>query len=278
MEKGRTKNLLIASEVGLGASILDRFLDNALHLIPVVGLNPLDLAVEMLLDLPQVQPFLAVGHKRDGDTDAAETAGTTNTVQVGLVIGLLGRRTRLVLLGNVLYGRGVSASNSRPGQGDQCRKTYIVDDQRNGGNIDTTGKNIGGDQNLGLAVSESVDDGITLGSLDTTGQRCNGMALGNHASLNLRSRLASSDEDDGRADSQEAIKLHQGGVLLLVTAAVHVDLFDTLDSQLLVLEGDFVCVWSKLGRIAVDMGGECSREEDDLSGLWEHAAKKSDGQ
>lgn len=76
------------NKIGLGAGVLDGLLDDILDLVPVVSVHTFDVAVEVLLDLPEHIPLLAVRHKRDGNTNAAETASTTDTVQISLVIGL----------------------------------------------------------------------------------------------------------------------------------------------------------------------------------------------
>lgn len=50
-------------EGGLGAGALDGLFDDLLHLIPVVGVDTLNVASEMLLDLAQHLPLAAVGDK-----------------------------------------------------------------------------------------------------------------------------------------------------------------------------------------------------------------------
>lgn len=78
------------------------------------------------------------------------------------------------------------------------------------------------------------------------------------------------NEDDRRSHSQKTIKLDKIAVLRLLAVAVHVKLLDSVDGQLIVLEGDLVGVRSKGLSIAVDVGGESSGEENDLDGLREH--------
>lgn len=63
--------------------------------------------------------------------------------------------------------------------------TYIVDHQGHGGNIDSTGKDVGRDENLGLTAAERINDCIAVASFDTTGQRGNRVALGNHTTLDF---------------------------------------------------------------------------------------------
>lgn len=89
-------------EVGLRARVFERPFDEILNLIPVVGLDALNAAVEVLLNLPQHLPFVAVGDEGNGHTDATETTGTTDTVKVGLVIGFFGARAARVSFWDIL--------------------------------------------------------------------------------------------------------------------------------------------------------------------------------
>lgn len=166
-------------------------------------------------------------------------------------------------------------------------QTYVVDDQGHGRHVNSTSKNVGGDENLGVTTAESINHGITLRAFDTTGQRRDGVAFGNHALLDLhsgvtglgmsvqkrdeRTESTDPDEDNGRSDSEKPVELHQVAILFIVVVTIHVELFDTLDRQLLVLEGNFVRVRSELARIAVDVGRKSGGEENDLNGSGKHA-------
>lgn len=72
------------------------------------------------------------------------------------------------------------------------------------------------------------------------------------------------DENDRGADGEQAVKLDEVGVLLLVIAAVHVQLLNTLDGQLLLVKGDLIGVRGKLGGISVNVERERGREQDNL--------------
>lgn len=168
-------------------------------------------------------------------------------------------------------------------------QTYIVDDQRHGRHVNSTGKNVGGDENLGVATAESINHGIALRAFDATGQRRDGVAFGNHALLDLQSGVTGlgmsvqkrdegtdstdPDEDNGRSDSEKSVELHQVAILFIVVVAIHVELFNTLDCQLLVLESDLVRVRGELGRISVDVCGESGGKENDLNGSGKHAER-----
>jgi hypothetical protein len=81
------------------------------------------------------------------------------------------------------------------------------------------------------------------------------------------------DENNGRSDSEKSVELHQVAILFVVVVAIHVELFDTLDRQLLVLESDLVRVRGELARISVDVSGESGGKENDLNGSGEHAER-----
>lgn len=73
------------------------------------------------------------------------------------------------------------------------------------------------------------------------------------------------DENDGRADGEQTVEVDKSLVLVLVIRAVQVQLLNTLDRQLLMLEGDLVGLRGELGRIFVHVSREGSRKEHDLN-------------
>lgn len=94
----------LVGKVGLSARVLDRLLDDVLHLIPVTGIDAINLALEVLLDLAQHLPLVAVRNKGDSHSNTAETTSTADTVKISLVIGFA-LAAGLVQLGNVLENR-----------------------------------------------------------------------------------------------------------------------------------------------------------------------------
>ena len=86
----------------VGSGVLNRLLNGFLHFVPIAGVKTLDVDGKVVPDLHEHVPLVSVGHKRDGNPNTAETSSTTNTVQVGLVIGLLRARAGLVNFGNIL--------------------------------------------------------------------------------------------------------------------------------------------------------------------------------
>ena len=79
------------------------------------------------------------------------------------------------------------------------------------------------------------------------------------------------NKDNRRSDSEQSVELNEVLVLLLVTATVHVELFDTLNGQLLMLQSNFVGIGGEFAGVAVDMGRESGREEDNLNGAGDNA-------
>lgn len=73
------------------------------------------------------------------------------------------------------------------------------------------------------------------------------------------------DENDRRADGEQTVEVDKSLVLVLVIRAVQVQLLNTLDRQLLMLEGDLVGLGGELGRIFVHVSREGSRKEHDLN-------------
>ena len=69
-------------------SRLDDLLHSLLDLVPVVRVNPRDLGLEVFLNLRQHLPLALVRDEGHSDTDATETTGTADTMEVGLEIGL----------------------------------------------------------------------------------------------------------------------------------------------------------------------------------------------
>lgn len=105
--------------------VLRRIIDVKL-LVNVLG-DGLDFSAQLLLNLIQVEAVLPVDQV-NSETQVTETAGTTNTVQVGLSV-----------LGEI-----------------------EVDDDVDGLNIDTTSQQIGADEVAAHAVAEIVEHSVTV--------------------------------------------------------------------------------------------------------------------
>ena len=99
----------------------------------------------------------------DTDADSSESTGSPDTVQVRLGVRL---RVTWTFHGDV-----------------------IVDDHGDAGNVDTTGENIGGDQDLGLSGPEVVQESIAVLPLVGSVKCRHPVSVGFHAALNLVSTL-----------------------------------------------------------------------------------------
>jgi hypothetical protein len=90
--------------VRLGAWVLDRLLDDLLHLVPVVGVHSVNVASEVFLDLAEHIPLIPVRDEGDGDSNATETARSADAVQVSLIVGFAGLGAGGECLGDILKG------------------------------------------------------------------------------------------------------------------------------------------------------------------------------
>lgn len=97
------------------------------------------------------------------------------------------------------------------------------------------------------------------------------MSLGYHATLELLSSFACSDEDDGRGLGHETVELQQSFVLVVVLVDINVELLDALDGQILVSESKNVGIGREAVCVRNDVLGECGREEDCLTVLGKHS-------
>lgn len=90
-------------KAGLSTRALDDLLDHVLHFIPVTSVKTLDVATEVLLDLPKHVPLFPTRNKGDSHTDTTESACATNTVKISLIVRLFaGARARGERSGDVL--------------------------------------------------------------------------------------------------------------------------------------------------------------------------------
>lgn len=95
-------HLVVPNKVCLSTGVLDSFLDHIFHFIPIACIDTVDDALEVLLDLAQHLPFIAVGNKRDSHTNATKSTGTTNTVKICLEVGGVGTVAGRVFLRDIL--------------------------------------------------------------------------------------------------------------------------------------------------------------------------------
>lgn len=148
----------------------------------------------MLADVSEQVVTLAIVDEGEGSASATEATGAANAVEVSLVV---------------------------------CSTTWqvgdvVVDDHGDGLDVDTAGKNVGGDEHLSFAGAELVEDIISLSSVQGARKGSNLVTVGGHASLDFASGVATLDEDDGRGDGHQTVELQQCGILRLIGIAIQV--------------------------------------------------------
>lgn len=194
----------------------------------------LDLGAVELLNLTHHADILG-GDEVDGDTLSAETTTTTNSVDVVLTVG-----------GEI-----------------------VVDDQGNLLDVDTTGQKIGGDQDTGGAGSELLHDQITLTLVHVTVHGRDGEVTGSELVGEPVDLSAGVAEDDGLGDGDSLIQIREGVELPLLLLDGNVELLDTLQGKLVLLDQDTDRVAHELGGDLKDVLGHGGGQEDNLGGLGE---------
>ena len=168
----------------------------------------------------------------DGNTLPAETTTTTNTMDVVLTVA---------------------------GQ-------VVVDDQGNLLDIDTTGEKIGGDQNTGRTRAELLHDQVTLTLVHITvhgrdGEITLGELLGEPVDL-----PAGVAEDDGLGDGNGLVEIGQGVQFPVLLFNSNVELFDTFEGKLGLLDQDTHRVTHEFGGNLQDISGHGGRKKNNLGG------------
>jgi hypothetical protein len=163
-------------------------LQSLLDSIPVVRLQLGDLDVEVLADVREQVVGLAVVDESESSASATETSRATDPVEVGLII-----RTSSGQVGDV-----------------------IVDNHGDGLHVNAAREDVGGDEDLGFASAEPVEDCVTLSAIEGSGQSGDLVAVGCHAALDFGGGVAALDEDDGGSDGHQTVKLEQCFILRFI--------------------------------------------------------------
>jgi hypothetical protein len=229
-------------EVCPSTTRLDDSLHSLLRLIPVLMVQVQQINTVMFGNATQGVVAVLVMHETDTDTDTSETTCSAYTVEICLGVALL--------LTGTLHG------------------DIVVDDHRYGLHVDTTGQNVGGDKDLSLAGSESVDDSVTVGTLLASGKVNHLVTLGRHALLDTLSALTCPNKDDRGTDGHQAVELDEDVVLGILAGAVHEHLLDAGNGKLLMLQFDLVSLGAELLRELHHLVGESGGEKEDLGGWW----------
>ena len=192
----------------------------------------LNLGAVELLDLSHHAHILG-GNEVDGNSLTTETTTTTNAVDVVLPVG-----------GEI-----------------------VVDDQRDLLDIDTTGQKVSGNQDTRRAGSEFLHNQVTLSLVHVAvhggdSEVTSGELIGEP--VNLSAGVA---EDDGLGDSNRLVQVREGIEFPLLLLDSDVELLDTFQGKLVLLDEDTNGVAHELGRNLQNVLGHSSREENHLGGL-----------
>jgi hypothetical protein len=130
----------LSLQVRACATRLDNVLDNRLSAVPVLVIQSYQIDTIVLGNLTKGLETLSIKDKADADTNTSESTSTTNTMKVSFGI-------RLIVTSTLHWN-------------------VVIDDHRDGGNINTSGQDVGSNKNLCLALSEVFENAITFGSLE----------------------------------------------------------------------------------------------------------------
>lgn len=185
----------------------------------------------MLLNLLEHDNIIT-GDKVDGNTLTTETTGTTDTMEVVLLL----------------------------------LREVIVDDEGDLLDIDTTGEQVGGDEDTGGAGAEGIHDVLTLLLGHLTVHAGDGVVSAGHLLGELVDFPAGVAEDDGLDDAEGVVEIAEGVKLVLLLADVDVELLDTLEGQFVALDHDADGVAHEALADLKDVLGHGGGDEDDLDG------------
>jgi hypothetical protein len=207
---------------------------NCLNEIGNVHWHLLDLSAVELLDFSHHTDIIS-GNEVDGDTLSSETTTTTDSVDVVLTVGW----------------------------------EIIVDDQRHLLDIDTTGQEISSDQDTGRTRSELLHNQITLGLVHITVHGGNGEITGSELvgkPVDLPSCVA---EDNGLGNGDGLVKIGKGVQFPIFLLDGNVELLDTLEGKLGLLDQDTDWVAHELCSDLEDILWHGGGKENNLGGLRE---------
>ena len=193
-----------------------------------------------LLDLCAVELFdfahhadIVSGDEVDGNTLTSETSTTTDAVDVVLAVG---------------------------GQ-------VVVDDKGNLLDIDTTGEKVSGDEDTGRSGTELLHDDITLCLVHVTVHGRDSEVTGSELVGEPVDLPAGVAEDDGLGDGDSLVQVGESVELPVLLLNSNVELLNTFEGKLVLLDKDTDGVAHELGGDLEDVLGHGSGQKDDLGAL-----------
>ena len=143
----------------------------------------------------------------------------------------------------------------------------VVDDQGDLLDIDTTGQQISGDQNTRRTGTELLHNQVTLSLVHVTVHGRDGEVTGSELVGEPVDLSAGVAEDDGLGNGDSLVQVREGVELPLLLLDGDVELLDTLEGKLVLLDQDADGVTHELGGNLEDVLGHGGRQENDLGGL-----------
>jgi hypothetical protein len=199
-----------------------------------IGGQLLNHHVVELLDVKQ-HPLVITGNKVDGNTLPTKTTTTTNAMQV--VLWLSGK--------------------------------VVVDDQGHLLHINTTSKEVGGDEHTRRTRPELPHDDVpsVLVHVTVSGRHC--MVPAPHLVSKPVHLAAGVDKYDTLSDSQSLIQVTERVQLPIFLLHIHIELLDTLKGELIPLHKDSHRFVHELAGNLKGLGRHGSRENSNLNFSWE---------
>jgi hypothetical protein len=194
----------------------------------------LNLSAVELLNLTHHAHIIG-GDEVDSDTLTSESAATSDTVDVVLTVS-----------GKV-----------------------VVDDERHLLDVDTAGEKVGGDEDSRRTGSELLHDDVTLALVHVAVHGRDGEVASSELvgePVHLSTCVA---EDDGLGDGDRLVQVREGVELPLLLLHSDVELLNTFKGEFVLLHKNADWVAHELGGDLEDVLRHGSREQDDLSRLWQ---------
>jgi hypothetical protein len=192
----------------------------------------LDLGAVELLNLAHHADIVS-GDEVDGNTLSSETTTTTDAVDVVLAVG-----------GKV-----------------------VVDDKGDLLDIDTTGKEVSGDEDTRRSGTELLHDDVTLGLVHVAVHGGDSEVTGSELVGEPVDLSAGVAEDDSLGNGDGLVQVGEGVELPVLLLDGNVELLDTFKGKLILLDQDADGVTHELGGDLEDVLGHGGGQKDDLSGL-----------
>lgn len=221
-----------------------------LHEVNHVGWHFLDFRVVERLNVVE-RTLIVLGDEVDGHSLATETTTTSNSVQKKTTFGEYTSEEDKFrhLPMDVVFA---------------VRRQVVVDDQRHLLHVNATGQQIGGDQDTRRSSTELLHDHITLVLVHVSVNGGHGEVALSHFSGEVVDLATRVTEDDRLCHRHGLVQIAQCANLPLLTVDKHIELLDTIQGQLLLLDQNLDGVAHKALADLQHIGRHCGRQQYDL--------------